>query len=70
MFKKFNQEKTEKSALKKRNSKKKPAQPKESEDRARRNRKFKEGATEEECVTGPVVTRAQAKKSEVHPLKA
>ena len=29
-----------------------------------------EGATEEECVAGPAVTRAQAKKSDkVHPLK-
>ena len=32
--------------------------------------KVKEGATEEECVAGPVVTRTQAKKSDkVHPLK-
>ena len=32
--------------------------------------KVKEGATEEECVAGPVVTRAQAKKSDkVHLLK-
>ena len=32
--------------------------------------KVKEGATEEKCVAGPVVTRAQAKKSDkVHPLK-
>ena len=32
--------------------------------------KVEEGATEEECVAGPVVTRAQAKKSdEVHLLK-
>ena len=57
---KSKQEKTEKSAPKKRDSKKKPVQPKESDDRARWN---KEGATEEECVAGPVVTRAQAKKS-------
>ena len=61
--------KTEESAPKKRDSKKKPAQPKGSDDRARRNEKVKEGATEEECVAGPVVTRAQAKKSDkVHPL--
>ena len=49
---------------------KKPAQPKEIDDRARRNVKVKKGATEEKCVAGPVVTRAQAKKSDkVHPLK-
>ena len=69
MFRRSNQ-KTEKSAPKERDSKKKPAQPKENDDRARRNMKVKEGATEEKCVAGPVVTRAQAKKSEkVHPLK-
>ena len=66
MFRRSNQ-KTEKSAS---DSKMKPAQPKENEDRARRNVKVKEGATEEKCVAGPVVTRAQAKKSDkVHPLK-
>ena len=68
MFRRSNQ-KTEKSAPKERDSKKKPAQPKENDDRARRNVKVKEGATEEKCVAGPVVTRAQAKKSDkVHPL--
>ena len=70
MFKRSNQEKTERSALKKRDSKKKPAQPKENDGRARQNVKVKEGATEEECVAGPVAIRAQAKKSDkVHPLK-
>ena len=69
MFRRSNQ-KTEKSAPKERDSKKKPAQPKENDDRARRNVKVKEGATDEKCVAGPVVTRAQAKKSDkVHPLK-
>ena len=69
MFRRSNQ-KTEKSAPKERDSKMKPAQPKENDDRARRNVKVKEGATEEKCVAGPVVTRAQAKKSDkVHPLK-
>ena len=69
MFRRSNQ-KTEKSAPKERDSKKKPAQPKENDDRARRNVKVKEGATEGKCVAGPVVTRAQAKKSDkVHPLK-
>ena len=69
MFRRSNQ-KTEKSAPKKRDSKKKPAQSKENVDHARRNVKVKEVATEEKCVAGPVVTRAQAKKSDkVHPLK-
>ena len=70
MFRRSNQ-KTEKSAPKETDSKKKPAKPKENVDRARRNTKVKEGATEETCVAGPVVTRVQAKKSDkVHPLKA
>ena len=69
MFKRSNQ-KTEKSAPKERDSKKKPAQLKENNDHARRNVKVKEGATEKKCVAGPVVTRAQAEKSDkVHPLK-
>ena len=63
MFRRSNQ-KTEKSAPKERDSKKKPAQPKENDDRSRQNMKLKEGATEEECVARPVVTRAQAKKSD------
>ena len=63
-------QKTEKSAPKERDSKKKPAQPKENDNRARRNMKVKEGATEEKCVAGPVITRAQVKKSyKVLPLK-
>ena len=41
MFKRSKQEKTEESALKKRDSKKRPAQPKENDDRARRNVKIK-----------------------------
>ena len=70
MFKRSNQEKTVKSAPRKRNSKKKPAQPKEIDDGAKRIEKVKEGSTEEENVAGPVVTRAQTKKSDkVHPLK-
>ena len=69
MFKRSNQ-KTEKSAPKERGCKKKPAQPKENDYHARQNVKVKEGATEEKCVAGPVVTRAQAKKSDkVHPFK-
>ena len=42
----------------------------EYDNHARQNTKVKEGATEEECVAGPVVMRAKAKKSDkVHPLK-
>ena len=54
MFKKSNQEKTEKNA-----PKKKAAQPKENDDHARQNVKVKEGTTEEEYmyVAGPVVMR-------------
>ena len=62
MFRKSNQ-KIEKSAPKERDYKKKQAQPKENDDHARWNVKINEGATEEECVAGPVVMRAQAKKS-------
>ena len=47
MFNKCNQEKIEKSAPKKRDSKKKSAQPKENDDPARRSLKVKEGTTEE-----------------------
>ena len=44
--------------------------PEFDNNRARRNVKVKEGATEKECVAGKVVMRAQAKKSDkVHPLK-
>ena len=69
MFRKSNQ-KTEKRAPKERDSKKKPTQPMENVDPAKRNMKVKEGATEEKCVAGPVVTRAHPKKSDkVHPLK-
>ena len=52
MFEKSNQEETKKSAPKKRNSKKKPVQPKENDNRARWS--VKGGAIEEECVAGPV----------------
>ena len=70
MFKKSTREKTEKSAPKKRDSKRKLAQPKINDDHARWNVKVKEGATEEDCVAGRGVMRAQAKKSdEVHPFK-
>ena len=41
--------------LRRRDSKRKPAQPKESDDRTIQNVKIKEGATEEESAVGPVV---------------
>ena len=64
------QEKSNQEETKMSDSKKKPAQPKENDNRARQNTKVKEGATEEECVAGPVVMRAKAKKSDkAHPLK-
>ena len=69
MFK-SNQEKNDKNSAKKRDSIRKPAQPKESDDRTRWNVKVKDGATESKCVAGSVVTRAEAKKSDkVYPLK-
>ena len=70
LLNKSSQENTEKSAPKKKDPKNKPAQPKENDDRARRSMKVKKGATEEDCVAGPAVTTAQAKKSDkVHPVK-
>ena len=69
--KKTSREETEKSAPKKRDPKKKPAKPKENFNRARWNVKVKGDAPEEACVAIPVVTRAQAKKSDkVQRLKA
>ena len=67
--KKSNQEENNKSTLRKRDSKK-PAQPLENDNHARQKVKVKDIPTEEEFVTGPVMTKAQAKKSDkVHPLK-
>ena len=63
MFRGSNQ-KTEKSAQKVRDSKKKPAQPKENDDRARWNVKVMEGATEEKCVAGPVVRDSKKKPAQ------
>ena len=56
--KKSNQEKTKKSARKKRDSKEKLVHREENDSNARRNMKFKRGATEEECVAEPIVKRA------------
>ena len=66
MFKEeFNRGKT-----KKRDSKKKPAQIKKNDNCATQDVKVQEGTTVGKCVAGPVMTRAQAKKSnKMHPLK-
>ena len=58
------------SALKKGDSRKKQAQPKETDNIVRRDVKVNGGATKEECVAGPIMTRAQAKKGDKkHSLK-
>ena len=55
---------------KKGDSKKKKALPKKNDNCARQGVKLQVGATGEKCVAGPVLTRAQAKKSDkIHPLK-
>ena len=66
MFKEeFNREETKKG-----DSKKKPPQPEKNDDLATQDVKVQEGATEEKCVAGLTVTRAQAKESDkIHPLK-
>ena len=38
--------------------------PKRNDNHARQDVKVQEGATEEKCVAGPDLTRAQAKKSD------
>ena len=55
---------------KKGDSKKKPAQLKKNDNHATQDVKVQEGTTEEKCIAGPVLMRAQAKKSDkIHPLK-
>ena len=55
---------------KKGDSKKKPAQLKKNDNYAKQDVRVQEGAREEKCVAGPVLTRAQVKKSDkIHPLK-
>ena len=52
------------------NSKNKPTQIKKNDNRARQDVKVQEGATKEKCGAGPVLTRAQAKKSDkIHPFR-
>ena len=55
---------------KNRYSKKKPAQLKKNDNNVTKDVKVQEGTTEGKCVAGPVLTRAEAKKSDkIHPLK-
>ena len=63
--KESNREKT-----KNRDSKKKPAKLKKNNNHATQYVKVQEGTMERKCDAGPVLTRAQAKKSDkIHPLK-
>ena len=65
MFKEESKRKT-----KIRDSKKKLAQIKKNDNCATEDIKVQEDTTEGKCVAGPVLTRAQAKKSDrIHPLK-
>ena len=65
MFKESNRGETKKG-----DSKKKPAQIKKDDNQNTQDVKVQEGTTDEKYVAGPVLTRAQAKKSDkVHPLK-
>ena len=55
---------------KNRDSKKKPAPDQENDNHATQDVKVQEYTREGTCVAGPVLTRAQAKKSDkIHPLK-
>ena len=63
-------EESNRGKTKNRDSKKKPAQIKKNDDHATEDIKVQEGTTEGKCVAGPVLTRAQAKKSDkIHPFK-
>ena len=71
MFKEeSNKDETNKVAVKKEDSNKKPSQPKKNGYPARQDVRIQEVATKEKCVAVPVLTRAQVKKSDIiHPLK-
>ena len=70
MFKEESNREETKIAPKKVDSKKKTDQQKKNDNHARQDVKVQEGATEEKCVSGPVLARAQAKKSDKNqPLK-
>ena len=61
-------EQSNRGKTKTRDLKKKPAQITKNDNHATQD--VQEDTTEEKCVAGPVLTRAQAKKSDkVHPLK-
>ena len=63
-------EESNRGKTKNRDPKKKPAQIKMNDNRATEDIKVQGGTTEGKCVAGPVLTRAQAKKSDkIHPLK-
>ena len=63
-------EESNRGKTKNRNSKKKPSQIKKNDNRATEDIKVLEETTEGKCVAGPVLTSAQAKKSDKnHPLK-
>ena len=56
--------------IRNRDSKKKPAQIKKNDNHVTQDVKVQEGTMECKCVAGPVLMRAQAKKSyKIHPLK-
>ena len=63
-------EESNRGKTKNRDSKKKPSQIKNNDNCATEDIKVLEETTEGKCVAGPVLTRAQVKKSDkIHPLK-
>ena len=63
-------EKSNREETKNEDSKKKPAQRKKNANHATVDVKVQVGTTEGKCVAGPVLPRAQAKKTDkIHPLK-
>ena len=63
-------EESNRGKTKNRDSKNKPAQIRKNDNCATEDIKVQEDITEGKCVAGPVVTRAQLKKSDkIHPLK-
>ena len=63
-------EESNRGKTKNRDLKKKPAQIKKHDNRATEDIKVQKGTTEGKCVSGPCLTRTQAKKSDkIHPFK-
>ena len=63
-------EESNRGKTKKGDPKKKSAEHKKKDNHATQDVKVQEGTTEEKCVAGPVLTRAQAKKNDkIHPIK-